>query len=141
MFNEFTVHDIDVDGVRIRARVGGEGPPVLLLHGYPQTHVIWHRVAQALTESHTVVVSDLRGYGDSDKPASEPDHSSYSKRAMAADQIGLMTTLGHDRFAVVGHDRSARVAHRLCLDHAARVERAAEAPEQTIAALRDFLSK
>ncbi|WP_406281155.1 alpha/beta hydrolase [Nocardia sp. NBC_00881] len=125
MFSEFTTHDVDVDGVRIHARVGGEGPPVLLLHGYPQTHVIWREVADVLAESHTVVVSDLRGYGDSGKPASEIDHSSYGKRAMAADQVGLMRALGHDRFAIVGHDRGARVAHRLCLDHAERVERAA----------------
>ncbi|MFI7669527.1 alpha/beta fold hydrolase [Nocardia sp. NPDC049526] len=125
MFSEFITHDIDVGGVRIHARVGGEGPPVLLLHGYPQTHVIWREVAAALAESHTVVVSDLRGYGDSGKPASDNDHSSYSKRVMAADQVGLMTALGHHRFAIVGHDRGARVAHRLCLDHPERVERAA----------------
>ncbi|WP_319456484.1 MULTISPECIES: alpha/beta hydrolase [unclassified Mycobacterium] len=125
MFRGFTVQDVDVGGVRIHARVGGEGPPVLLLHGYPQTHVIWCHVAQALAQAHTVVASDLRGYGDSGKPASEADHSSYSKRAMAADQVGLMTALGHERFAIVGHDRGARVAHRLCLDHAERVERAA----------------
>jgi haloacetate dehalogenase len=98
---------------------------VLLLHGYPQTHVMWRDVAASLAESHTVVVSDLRGYGDSGKPASDTDHSSYSKRAMAADQVGLMTALGHERFAIVGHDRGARVTHRLCLDHADRVERAA----------------
>jgi len=125
MFRGFTVHDVDVGGVRIHARVGGEGPPVLLLHGYPQTHVIWRYVAEALAQSHTIVASDLRGYGDSDKPASETDHSSYGKRAMAADQVGLMKALGHERFAVVGHDRGARVTHRLCLDHAERVERAA----------------
>lgn len=125
MFTEFTTHDIDVEGVRIHARVGGEGPPVLLLHGYPQTHVMWREVAAALAQSHTVVVSDLRGYGDSGKPASETDHSSYGKRAMAADQVGLMTALGHNRFAIVGHDRGARVAHRLCLDHPEHVDRAA----------------
>jgi haloacetate dehalogenase len=125
MFRGFTVHDVDVNGVHIHARVGGKGPPVLLLHGYPQTHVIWRTVAEALAESHTVVASDLRGYGDSGKPASETDHSSYCKRAMAADQVGLMQALGHEHFAVVGHDRGARVAHRLCLDHAERVERAA----------------
>lgn len=124
MFSEFTIHDVAVDGVRIHARVGGKGPPVLLLHGYPQTHVIWRDVAEALAESHTVVASDLRGYGDSDKPASDTDHSSYCKRAMARDQVGLMKALGHKRFAVVGHDRGARVTHRLCLDHAARVQRA-----------------
>ncbi|MFC9664692.1 alpha/beta fold hydrolase [Nocardia sp. NPDC127606] len=125
MFAQFTVHDTDIGGVRIHARVGGDGPPVLLLHGYPQTHVMWRDVAAALAESHTVVVSDLRGYGDSSKPASETDHSSYSKRAMAADQVGLMTALGHDRFAIIGHDRGARVTHRLCLDHPERVDRAA----------------
>ena len=125
MFSGFASHDVEVDGVIIHARVGGKGPPVLLLHGYPQTHVIWRHVAEALAGSHTVVVSDLRGYGDSGKPASEADHSSYSKRAMAADQVGLMTALGHGRFAVVGHDRGARVAHRLCLDHPGRIARAA----------------
>jgi haloacetate dehalogenase len=125
MFRGFSPHDVDVDGVRIHARVGGSGPPVLLLRGYPQTHVIWRHVAEALARSHTVIASDLRGYGDSGKPASQVDHSSYSKRAMAADQVGLMKALGHSRFAVVGHDRGARVTHRLCLDHAERVERAA----------------
>lgn len=103
MFTGFTTHDIDVDGVRIHARVGGLGPPMLLLHGYPQTHVMWRYAAQALAQSHTVVVSDLRGYGDSGKPASEADHSSYAKRAMAADQIGLMKELGHERVVAICH--------------------------------------
>jgi pimeloyl-ACP methyl ester carboxylesterase len=94
MFSGFMIQDVDVNGVRIHSRVGGKGPPALLLHGYPQTHVIWRKVAAALALSHTVVVSDLRGYGDSGKPASETDHSAYSKRAMAADQVGLMTALG-----------------------------------------------
>lgn len=125
MFSGFTTDDVDVDGVRVHARVGGKGPPMLLLHGYPQTHVMWRYAAEALAQSHTVVVSDLRGYGDSGKPASEADHSSYAKRAMAADQVGLMKALGHERFAIVGHDRGARVTHRLCLDHSDRVERAA----------------
>lgn len=125
MFPGFTTLDVDVDNVRIHARVGGQGPPILLLHGYPQTHVIWRKVANALAESYTVVLSDLRGYGDSGKPDSEADHSSYSKRAMAADQVGLMEGLGYARFAVVGHDRGARVAHRLWLDHSSRVERIA----------------
>ena len=125
MFEGFEAVDVDVDGVRSHARVGGEGPPVLLLHGYPQTHVMWHQVASTLAESHTIVAADLRGYGDSGKPASEPDHSSYAKRAMTADVAGLMAALGHERFAVVGHDRGARVAHRLCLDHPDRIERAA----------------
>lgn len=120
--------DVVVDGVRLHCRVGGTGPPVLLLHGYPQTHVMWHRVAPALATHHTVVLGDLRGYGDSDRPADGPDqpaHAAYSKRAMAADQVGLMRALGHERFAVVGHDRGARVTHRLCLDHPEAVTRAA----------------
>ena len=103
----------------VRARVGGSGPPVLLLHGYPQTGAMWHRLAPALAEDHTVVVADLRGYGDSARPA-----SGYDKRTMAADQVELMTQLGFERFAVVGHDRGARVTHRLALDHPDRVERA-----------------
>jgi haloacetate dehalogenase len=121
----FEDRDIDVDGVRIHAVVGGAGPPILLLHGYPQTHAMWHRVAPGLTDRHTVVLADLRGYGDSSRPASSTDHASYSKRAMADDQVGLMRRLGFDRFAVVGHDRGARVAHRLCLDHPGSVSRAA----------------
>ena len=95
--------------------VGGEGPPVLLLHGYPQTHLIWHEVAPALAQQHTVVLTDLRGYGDSDKPAPTSDEL-YAKRAMAADQLAVMRALGFDRFAVVGHDRGGRVGHRLALD-------------------------
>src|ERR1700712_1241760 len=104
-----------MDGTRIHAAVGGSGPPVLLLHGYPETHVMWHQVAPTLAEQHTVVLADLRGYGDSARPPSRGDHSTYSKRAMAADQAGLMRHLGFDTFALVGHDRGARVAHRLCL--------------------------
>lgn len=125
MFEGFETTDVDIEGVRIHARIGGAGPPVLLLHGYPQTGAIWHRVAPVLAETHRVVVADLRGYGDSDKPASEPDHASYSKRAMAADQAGLMRELGHEAYAVVGHDRGARVAHRLVLDHPDAVTRVA----------------
>ncbi len=125
MLETFAVHDVDVDGVTIRAAVAGEGPPVLLLHGYPQTHSMWHRVAPGLTDHHTVVLADLRGYGDSSRPASAADHASYSKRAMAADQVGLMASLGYDNFALVGHDRGARVAHRLCLDHPQAVSRVA----------------
>ena len=125
MFEAFENVDVDVDGVRIHARVGGEGPPVLLLHGYPQTHAMWHLVAPRLAESHTVVVADLRGYGDSDRPPSDPSHRAYSKRAMAADQAGLMRHLGHAAYAVVGHDRGARVAHRLVLDHQDAVTRLA----------------
>jgi haloacetate dehalogenase len=124
MFEGFDEIDVNVEGVRIHARVGGAGPPVLLLHGYPQTSAMWHLVAPALAESHTVVAADLRGYGHSDRPASSGDHASYGKRAMAADQAGLMRELGHARYAVVGHDRGARVTHRLCLDHPEAVERA-----------------
>ena len=125
MLESFEDRDIDVAGVRIHAKVGGAGPPVLLLHGYPQTHVMWHRVAPGLAERHAVVLADLRGYGDSARPASDTDHASYSKRAMADDQVGLMRELGFDRFAVVGHDRGARVGHRLSLDHPGEVSRAA----------------
>lgn len=125
MFEGFATRDVDVDGVRIHARVGGSGPPVLLLHGYPETHLMWHRVASALAERFTVVAADLRGYGDSDRPESDATHAAYSKRATAADQAGLMRELGFPRYAVVGHDRGARVAHRLALDHADAVERVA----------------
>jgi haloacetate dehalogenase len=102
-------------------RMGGEGPPLLLLHGYPQTHVMWHKVTPALARHFTLVAADLRGYGASSKPPSRPDHASYSKRAMAADMAALMTALGHETFHVAGHDRGGRVGHRLALDHAARV--------------------
>ncbi|MDT3399089.1 alpha/beta hydrolase [Streptomyces sp. B1866] len=125
LFEGFETHDVDVDGVAVHAVTGGEGPPVLLLHGYPQTHAMWHRVAPALARRHTVVAADLRGYGDSGRPADEPGHAAYAKRAMAADLVGLMRRLGFDRFAVAGHDRGARVTHRMCLDHPERVTRAA----------------
>ena len=125
MLEDFEAVDVDVDGARIHAVVAGSGPPVLLLHGYPQTHVMWHRVAPDLAERHTVVLPDLRGYGDSSRPPSQPDHGSMSKRAMAADQVALMRGLGFERFAVVGHDRGARVAHRLCLDRTDVVSRVA----------------
>ena len=125
MLENFHDHDVDLDGTRIHAAVGGSGPPVLLLHGYPETHAMWHLVAPALAEHHTVVAADLRGYGDSSRPPSRDDHSSYSKRAMAADQVGLMRELGFDTFALVGHDRGARVSHRLCLDHPDVVSRVA----------------
>lgn len=117
MFEGFTTHRIDSDGIGIHAIVGGQGPALLLLHGHPQTHVIWHKVAGTLARHFTVVATDLRGYGDSDKPAGLPDHSNYSKRAMAADQIAVMRALGFDRFSVLAHDRGARVAHRLAMDH------------------------
>jgi haloacetate dehalogenase len=119
----FAREDVEVDGIRIRVAHGGTGPPVLLLHGYPQTHVMWHRVAPVLAERHTVVCPDLRGYGDSDRPSGGPDHAAYAKRTMALDQVALMRVLGFDRFAVVGHDRGARVALRLALDHPGAVAR------------------
>ena len=115
--------DVDVDGVTIRAAIGGTGPALLLLHGHPQNHLTWHKVAGSLAEHFTVVASDLRGYGDSAKPAGGDDHGGYSKRAMARDQVGLMRQLGHTRFAVIGHDRGARVAHRMALDHPDAVSR------------------
>jgi haloacetate dehalogenase len=119
------IRDVTVDGVRVHAEIGGSGPPVLLLHGYPQCHLMWHRAAPELARAHTVVAADLRGYGDSAKPPAGDDHAGYGKRAMAADQVGLMRALGFDRFAVVGHDRGARVAHRMCLDHPEAVTRVA----------------
>jgi haloacetate dehalogenase len=124
LFPGFTDRRVEVaDGVHIAARVGGEGPPLLLLHGHPQTRAIWHRVAPALATDHTVVVADLRGYGDSDKPAGTADHANYSKRTMAADQLALMRALGFARFDVLAHDRGARVAHRLAADHGQAVRR------------------
>jgi haloacetate dehalogenase len=105
------------------ARVGGSGPPVLLLHGYPQTHAIWHRMAGPLAARFSVVAADLRGYGDSGKPPTAPDHEPYSKRAMARDLVEAMGLLGFDSFHVVGHDRGGRVGHRLAVDHAARSAR------------------
>jgi haloacetate dehalogenase len=119
----FRWQDTDAAGIRIRTAIGGDGPPLLLLHGHPQTHLTWHKVAPALTRRFTVVATDLRGYGDSAKPAGGEDHVNYSKRAMAADQVAVMRALGYDRFALIGHDRGARVAHRLALDHPAAVEK------------------
>ncbi|MBH0779828.1 alpha/beta fold hydrolase [Nocardia bovistercoris] len=113
------------DGVEINVRTAGGGPPLLLLHGYPQTHVAWHKVAPALARSFTVVIPDLRGYGDSGKPDDDSTASAYSKRAMALDQVEVMRALGFSRFAVAGHDRGGRVVHRLCLDHPEAVSAAA----------------
>jgi haloacetate dehalogenase len=121
MFEGFTLSDIDVGQTTIRVRRGGSGPPLLLLHGIPQTHLMWHRVAPDLARDFTVVATDLRGYGDSGKPPSTPDHAPYSKRAMAADQVAVMRLLGFERFFVAGHDRGARCAYRLALDHPERV--------------------
>ncbi|RYF28519.1 MAG: alpha/beta hydrolase [Comamonadaceae bacterium] len=124
LFPDFTPHTIATeDGVHIHAVVGGNGPPLLLVHGHPQTHAIWHKVAPALAAHFTLVLVDLRGYGDSAKPAGDALHAAYSKRTMAADLRAVMTHLGHARFSVLAHDRGARVAHRLGLDHADAVER------------------
>ncbi|MEV8395488.1 MULTISPECIES: alpha/beta hydrolase [unclassified Streptomyces] len=117
LLTEFDHRMMDADGVGIHVRVAGDGPPVLLLHGYPQTHMIWHHVAPLLAATHTVVLTDLRGYGDSAKPPSDAEHAPYAKRAMAHDQLLVMRQLGFERFAVAGHDRGGRVAHRLALDH------------------------
>jgi pimeloyl-ACP methyl ester carboxylesterase len=125
LFPGFTTHRLTTSGATIHCVVGGSGPPLLLLHGYPQTHAIWHRVAPRLAERFTVVCSDLRGYGDSSKPEGGPKHIAYSKRAMAQDQVEVMQALGFPRFKLVGHDRGGRVAHRLCLDHPRAVERVA----------------
>lgn len=125
LFPGFTSRRIDAGGVQMHCVIGGSGPPLLLLHGYPQTHAIWHRIAPSLVQTHTVVCADLRGYGDSAKPPSDSNHAPYAKRVMANDMVALMRTLGFERFALVGHDRGGRVAHRLVRDHPAAVTRAA----------------
>ncbi|MGI4717991.1 MAG: alpha/beta fold hydrolase [Janthinobacterium lividum] len=112
------------EGATIAGVLGGAGPPLLLLHGHPQTHAIWHKVAPVLARHFTVVACDLRGYGDSSKPDAVPDHANYSKRTMAADMLAVMRGLGFERFRVMAHDRGARVAHRLLADHPQAVERA-----------------
>jgi haloacetate dehalogenase len=125
-FGGFRLLDVSLDtGTTIRAAVGGKGPPLLLLHGHPQTHVTWRKVAPALSQHFTVVAADLRGYGDSSKPEGGENHIAYSKRSMAQDQVSLMRALGHERFGVAGHDRGARVAHRMALDHPDTVSRIA----------------
>ena len=124
-FDDFTLTTHQVGDGALRLRIGGKGPPLLLLHGNPQTHAMWHAVAPVLARHHTVVCPDLRGYGGSFKPAPTADHAPYSKRSMARDMAELMTALGHDTFAVLAHDRGARVAHRLALDNPARVTRLA----------------
>ncbi|HET7270592.1 MAG TPA: alpha/beta hydrolase [Rubrobacter sp.] len=125
MFEGFERERVETPGAEIELVHGGQGPPVLLMHGYPQTHSMWHLVAPRLAEDFTVVAADLRGYGDSSKPFGDEDHSTYSKRAMAADQVAAMASLGFDSFAVVGHDRGARVGHRMALDHTDRVTKLA----------------
>jgi haloacetate dehalogenase len=121
LFPGFRQLRIRTAGATINLVTGGEGPPLLLLHGYPETLAMWHKVAPGLARDYTVVCADLRGYGGSSKPKGLPDHSNYSKRAMAQDMAEVMTKLGHERFHLVGHDRGARVAHRLARDHGSRV--------------------
>ncbi len=124
-FPEFTLHTVDLPSGKIRLRHGGSGPPILLLHGNPQSHAMWHKVAPPLAEHFTVICPDLRGYGGSHKPGPTADHAPYAKRAMAQELVDLMAHLGHDRFRLAGHDRGARVAHRLAIDHPDRVARLA----------------
>ncbi len=121
MFENLVLRRTAIQDISITYRIGGSGPPVLLLHGYPQTHAMWGHIAPILAKRYTVVAADLRGYGDSSKPKCLPDCSNYSFREMAGDQIGLMHALGFNRFHVIGHDRGGRVAHRMALDAPARV--------------------
>ena len=124
-FKNFTLEFRPVTDGMIRLRRAGSGPPLLLLHGNPQTHAMWHKVAPSLAERFTVICPDLRGYGSSLKPPATADHAPYAKRVMAQDMVDLMASLGHDRFHVAAHDRGARVAHRLAIDHPERVEKLA----------------
>jgi haloacetate dehalogenase len=125
LFPGFELSYVDTGEATLRVRHGGSGPPLLLLHGHPQTHVMWHAVAPGLAERFTVVAPDLRGYGESSKPETTDDHEPYSKRAMARDQVELMRRLGFESFSVCGHDRGARCAYRLALDRPGCVERLA----------------
>ena len=123
MFENFEQTQINTSGAIINLVRGGNGFPLLLLHGYPETHLMWHKIAPRLAQEFTVVAPDLRGYGDSSKPVGDSEHYNYSKRAMAQDMAEVMTRLGFEEFFVVGHDRGARVSHRMALDHAQRVKR------------------
>jgi haloacetate dehalogenase len=125
VFEGFTRTEIKTSGARIVTVHGGSGPPVLLMHGNPFSHASWHKIAPRLAQEFTVVATDLRGYGDSEKPPGGDDHAGYSFRAMAQDQVEVMAALGFDRFAAAGHDRGARVLHRMALDHPDVVTRAA----------------
>ena len=125
IFENFTLHEVSVPGGTVRLRHGGSGPPLLLVHGNPQTHAMWNRVAPTLAERFTVIAPDLRGYGGSFKPAATADHAPYAKREMAKDLVAVMEHFGHKRFKVGSHDRGARVAHRLAIDHPERVEKLA----------------
>jgi haloacetate dehalogenase len=122
-FPGFRRETIQTSGTTVNVLVGGDGPPVLLLHGYPQTHVEWRKVAPDLAKNYTLVIPDLRGYGDSGKPSDGENHINYSKRAMASDQVEVMEKLGFRQFAMVSHDRGARVGHRLALDHPDRLSK------------------
>ncbi|MGE5114194.1 MAG: alpha/beta fold hydrolase [Acidobacteriaceae bacterium] len=124
-FPGFQTRNIKSGDTTIHLVIGGSGPPILLLHGYPQTHIIWRKIAPQLAKNFTVVAPDLRGYGDSSRPPDGENHSGYSKRAMAQDQVDVMEQLGFRRFAVIGHDRGGRVAHRMALDHRDSVDRLA----------------
>ncbi len=121
----FVQQTIELEELLISFRIGGNGPPLLLLHGYPQTHFMWHEVAPILADTFTVICPDLRGYGDSSKPPGKSDHSNYSKRAMAKDQVQLMAKLGYTQFSVIGHDRGGRVAHRIALDYPGQIDKIA----------------
>jgi haloacetate dehalogenase len=121
MFEGYREQTVKVGDAEIYVRVGGDGPPLLLLHGFPQTHVTWHKVAPLLQDRFTLILPDLRGYGRSRGPTPDADHQAYSKRVMARDMVELMSALGHDRFCLAGHDRGGRVGYRLCLDHPDRV--------------------
>ena len=123
MLENFTLAQREANGVRINFRHGGKGPPLLLLHGYPQTHVIWHKLADTLAQHFTLVMPDLRGYGDSEKPHGTANHDNYSRRTMAQDMVSLMQALGYASFDVCGHDRGGRVSHRMALDHPACVKK------------------
>ena len=125
MFEGFERRRVQTSGAELAVRLGGSGPPLLLLHGYPQTSAIWHKVAPALAERFTLVMPDMRGYGESSKPPSDADHRNYSKRTMAGDMVELMAALGHSRFDLCGHDRGARVAYRLALDSPGQLGRLA----------------
>ena len=122
LFPGFSKRKVRTRGATINLVSAGEGPPALLLHGYPQTHAMWHKVAPALARDYTVVCADLRGYGDSSKPKGVPGHANYAKRAMALDMVEVMESLGFLKFHLVGHDRGGRVAHRLARDHGRRVQ-------------------
>ena len=125
VFEGFTLSMMHIGDVTLRVRHGGNGPPLLLLHGHPQTHMMWHAIAPRLAQNFTVIAPDLRGYGESSKPETTPDHFPYSKRVMAQDQIALMKHFGFEQFSVAGHDRGGRCAYRLALDHPEQVRKLA----------------